>query len=476
MGPLILPPFVGAIGIQQWLGRFGILNHFLGLVGSGVTYPHPVDWLGSSGIFGIVVMQSLHLFPILFLNLSTALANINPTMSETARCLGASSFRVFRTVTLPLLKPGFFAGAMIVFIWAFTDLGTPLIFGFEQVVAVQIFDKVTETGFNPFGYTLVIVVLLVTVVLFLWSRRWITRQDFVTHTQVNVGEEAKPLHGVSKIVVQLGLAIIFLAAFLPHATVILQSLSGKWFMEALPRTWTTKHYREVFTLLQTVTGLKNSLLYSSLSALIDVVLGSTIAYWLARKEFVGKAVLDTLTVLPLALPGIVLAFGYVVGFNVPAQWKGVDFTWLRNWINPRENPMLLLVVSYSIRRLPYVVRIMYSGLQQVSVLLEEASRSLGASQWLTLRRIVFPILKSNLFAGGVLAFAFAFLEVSDSLILAMKEQFYPVTKTIWALVGRIEPDAVHVACALGVLGMFLLLLSFYVVTRLLGKKMGSLFG
>ncbi len=476
MGPLILPPFVGAIGIQQLLGRFGALNHLLGLVGPNVDHPHPIDWLGSGGFFGIVMMQSLHLFPILFLNLSASLANINPAVREAARCLGATQGHVFRTITLPLMMPGFFAGAVIVFIWAFTDLGTPLIFGFYNVVAVQIFDKVTETGFNPFGHTLVIVVLIVTMVTFLWSRRWVARQDFATQGKADVREEWMPLHGMKRLVVTLGIMFICLLALLPHASVILQSLSGKWFMSTLPREWTAGHYREIFTLPQTVTGLKNSLLYSSLSAGLDVILGVVIAYWLARKEFFGKAILDSLTVLPLAVPGIVLAFGYVAAFNVPSTWHGMDLTWLRGFVNSRENPMFLLVISYSVRRLPYMVRAAHAGLQQMSVSLEEASSNLGASSFTTVRRIVLPLLKGNILAGAILTFAFAFLEVSDSLILAIKEEFYPVTKTIWALMGRIEPGADSVASALGALGMLLLFAAIYTSNRLLGKKMGSLFG
>ncbi len=476
MAPMILPPFVGAIGIQQLLGRFGALNHALGLVGPSVANPYPIDWLGAGGYFGVVAMQSLHLFPILFLNISASMANINPSMREAARCLGAPPWRVFRTVTFPLLMPGLFAGSVIVFVWAFTDLGTPLVFGFNEVVAVQIFDKVTETGFNPFGYTLVIVVLLVTVISFLWSRRLVARQDFVTQGKAGVRDEMQPLVGTKRLAVMGLIAVISFLALLPHASVVLQSLSGKWFMSALPQQWTTEHYGEVFTLPQTLTGLKNSFIYSSLSALVDVFLGVTIAYWLARKEFAGKSLLDALTILPLALPGIVLAFGYVVGFNVPTAWHGWDMRWLKSFVNPRDNPMLLLVIGYSVRRLPYIVRAAYSGLQQMSVSLEEASRNLGAGTVTTMRRIVLPLLKGNIIAGAVLTFAFAFLEVSDSLILAMKEQFYPVTKTIWALMGRIEPGSASVACALGVLGMAMLFAAFYTANRILGKKMGSLFG
>lgn len=476
MAPLILPPFVGAIGVQQLFGRFGVLNHVLGLVGPNVLHPHPIDWLARGSFFGMILLQSLHLFPIFFLNLCSTLANISSTTREAARSLGASPIRVFRTITFPLMMPGIFAGAVIVFIWAFTDLGTPLIFGFYHVAAVQIFDKVTETGFNPFGYTLVIIVLLITLILFLSSRRLVARRDYVTDHKTTLQEALIPLSGMKSILVLFLLGFLCCLALLPHGSVILQSLSGKWFMSALPQEWTTKHYREIFVLPQTVTGLKNSFLYSSLSAFLDVLLGVTIAYWLARKKFVGKSILDALTVLPLALPGIVLAFGYVAGFNIPSNWGGVDMTWLKNFVNPRDNPMFLLMISYSVRRLPYMVRMVQAGLQQMSLSLEEASHNLGASRFMTMRRIVLPLLKGNIFAGAVLAFAFAFLEVSDSLILAMKEHFYPMTKTIWALMGRIEPGASSIASALGVLGMFLLLLAFYVANRWMGKKMGNLFG
>jgi len=476
MSPMILPPFVGAIGIQQIFARFGALNHWLGLVGPGVTNPQPIDWLGGGGFFGVVALQTLHLFPILFLYGSASLAKIDPSMREAASCLGARSFRVWRTVTLPLLTPGLFAGGVLVFVWAFTDLGTPLIFGLNQVVAIQIYDKVTETGFNPFGYTLVIVVLLVTLVMFLASRRFLARRDFVTQSRLQSTEEMIPLRGGKGIVAMGALVLLSCLCLLPHASVVAQSLSNHWFMSALPQQWTTEHYGEIFTLPQTLKGLRNSFFYATLSTLLDVVLGVLIGFWLSRKEFKGKAVLDALTVLPLALPGIVLAFGYVAGFNVPTQWHGFDLSWLRSWVNPRDNPMLLLIISYSVRRLPYLVRAAHAGFQQLHVSLEEASYNLGAGRWTTFRRVILPSLKGHLIAGAALTFAFAFLEVSDSLILAMQERFYPVTKTIWALMGRIEPGAASVASALGVLGMIVLFLAFYTANRLLGKRMGSLFG
>ena len=122
--PMIMPPFVGAIGVRQLLARYGSLNLLLmklGIMPAG----QPVDWLGEGGFWGIILLQVLSLYPILFLNVTAAMANVDPALRDAAQNLGANGWRLFRTITLPLILPGYFAGAVIVFIWAFTDLGTP---------------------------------------------------------------------------------------------------------------------------------------------------------------------------------------------------------------------------------------------------------------------------------------------------------------------------------------------------------------
>ena len=136
--------------------------------------------------------------------------------------------------------------------------------------------------------------------------------------------------------------------------------------------------------------------------------------------------------------------------------------------------MPLLVVSYAVRRLPLVVRALYAGFQQTSVTLEEASASLGASPATTLRRVTFPLIRANLLGAAILAFAFSMLEVSDSMILAMEERFYPMTKAIYMLIGRLE-DGGMIASAMGVLGVALLACALALAQRLLGRRMGDLF-
>jgi iron(III) transport system permease protein len=186
-------------------------------------------------------------------------------------------------------------------------------------------------------------------------------------------------------------------------------------------------------------------------------------------------------VLPLAVPGLVLAFGYL-SLSLSAQsWVAVyaknrelDLRWLQNLFDVRENPTLLLVIAYAMRRLPYVVRSAVAGLEQTPVDLELAARNLGASSVRTMWRITVPLIGANLIAGALLAFAFAMLEVSDSLVLAQKMSYYPITKAIYELFGRLG-DGPYIAAALGTWAMALLTLTILTANSLLGKRMGALF-
>lgn len=461
--PMIMPPFVGAIGLHQMLARFGSVNLLLMKCGL-VSTAHPIDWLGQGGFWGIVGLQVFNLYPIMFLNVSAAMANVDPALREAAQNLGAGGWRLFRTITLPLILPGYFAGAVIVFIWAFTDLGTPLIFGFSRVVPVQIFDSIADLNTNPMGYALVVFVLVLTMVLFLVSKKLFASQRYEMMSRGHTSGASVQATPRQTLGLWLVLSSVIGLALLPHAAVIVQSLAERWFFTVLPGDWTLGHFEELAGHNLTVSSIRNSLFYSSLSALLDLVLGVTIAWLLTRKRIPMASLLDALAMLPLALPGLVIAFGYVAGF---------DFN--ISWLNPRQNPVLLLVVSYSVRRLPYIVRSAYAGFQQASIALEEASANLGASPFRTLRKITLPLVMANLIAGTVLTFSFAMLEVSDGLILAMREQYFPITKMIWQLMGRIDPNAAGIACALGVVGMVILTLSLVIAAKVMGRKMGQLF-
>jgi iron(III) transport system permease protein len=456
--PMVLPPFVGAIGMRQLLARFGSINLLLLELG---IISQPIDWLGGGSFWGVVILEVLHLYPIMYLNLAAALANVDPSLEEAARNMGANSFKLFRTVTFPLMLPGYFAGAIIVFIWAFTDLGTPLIFEYREVVAVQIFSMVTDLHQNPMGYAFVVAVIALTLFFFYLSKRILGGGRYEMLGRGHVTSAVRPAPAsitVLAYVVVLGISAL---ALIPHLGVLLTSVTSRWFLSVLPSEYTMKFYEAAFSHDLALLSIKNSLLLSSLSTIIDVVLGVTIAYLLARKRVPGRNVLDALAMLPLALPGLVLAFGYVAAFSATP-------------LDARVNPVPLLVISYAVRRLPYMVRAAYAGFQQTSVALEEAAINLGASPIKTLYQITMPLIFANLIAGAVLSFSFAMLEVSDSLILASKESYYPITKAIYALLGRIA-DGPYIASAMGMLGLLLLAGSLFIAGRFFGRRMGELF-
>ncbi|MGD8238816.1 MAG: iron ABC transporter permease [Armatimonadota bacterium] len=456
--PMVMPPFVGAIGMRQFFARFGSIN--LALMKLGII-SEPVDWFGGGGFVGVVILEALHLYPIMYLNIAAALANVDPSMEEAAQNLGAGPWKLFRTITFPLMLPGYFAGAVIVFIWAFTDLGTPLIFQYRTVVPVKIFDNVKDIHTNPMGYALVVLVIVMTMLFFYVAKRFVGERRYEMMGRGHVAEREKPLGRIGTILALVGILSLIGIALLPHVSVLLTSISAKWFMTVVPEKVSLTYYGKVFSHELTLPSIRNSLLFSSFSTVLDVVLGVLIAYLLTRRRIPGQNLLDATAMLPLALPGIVLAFGYVASFaDTP--------------LDPRQNPTLLLIIAYGVRRLPYAVRAAYAGFQQTSVALEEASQNLGASPFTTLRRITFPLISANLVAGAILAFSFAMLEVSDSLILAMKEQYYPITKAIFHLMQRIA-DGPFIASAMGMLGMALLTVSLVAAGRFLGARMGQLF-
>jgi iron(III) transport system permease protein len=456
--PMIMPPFVGAIGMRQLFARFGSINL---LLMQGGLIESPIDWLGSARFWGVVIVEALHLYPIFYLNASAALANVDPALEEAALNLGSGRLRTFRRVTMPLMMPGLFAGAILVALWAFTDLGTPLIFEYRNVMAVQIFDRATDIADNPEGHALVVLMLAITAAMFLTAKKLFGAKGYDTAGKGSIGSAEKTLSPVMGLVAVSALACVVLIACLPHLAVILTSIREKWFMTVLPESYTLGYYEKALGHNLTLSSIKNSILLSSMSALVDVILGVSIAYLLARRKFRGMNLLDAAVMLPLAVPGLVMAFGYMACF------AGTT-------IDPRINPMPLLVIAYSVRRLPYTVRTAYGGFLQISRSLEEAAINLGSSAFRTVRKITMPLISANIAAGAILAFSFAMLEVSESLILAVKEQYFPITKAIYQLMGRIE-DGAFIASALGVWSMAFLAVSMLAAGVLIGRKIGQLF-
>lgn len=254
-------------------------------------------------------------------------------------------------------------------------------------------------------------------------------------------------------------------AVLPHLGVVLLSFSRDWYGTVLPGGFTMAHYESALGHELTLSSIANSLKYSGLALVAALVLGTGVAYVCVRTRLWGRQLLDLMAMLPLAVPGIVVAFGYLA-MTRPGQ----PF----DWLVLGEDPLLLLVIAYAVRRLPYVVRAASAGFQQVSPSLEEAAQNLGASPLRALWRVTLPLVAPNLAAGGLLAFAFAMLEVSDSMILAQQAAHFPITKAIYSLLLSLG-NGPQTSAALGVWAMLFLTITIAGAGLLLGKKLGALF-
>ncbi len=467
--PMILPPFVGAIGFQQILGPYGALNALLHL--------GPVDWLGRGRYLGVILLQALSLYPILYLNATAALANIDPAMEEAAENLGCTGWRKFRRITLPLMMPGLFAGGTLIFIWSFTELGTPLIMNYTRCAPVQVFDALKEIGSNPFPYALVLVMLAASVLLYAASRFLFGRNAYAMQGKAMTASTLRRVRGLRALPVLLPFAGVIALALLPHAGVLLTSFCepGSWYRTILPSAFTGENYMEALGHSMTVASIRNSLLFSSLAVLFDIALGLAIAFVVVRSTLRMRGLLDALAMVPLAVPGLVMAFGFLSISSLLSNtaWAAAHPFW-QSLVDVRANPTLFLVMAYSIRRLPYMVRSAVAGLQQTSVTLEEAASNLGAPPLTVARRITLPLIMANLIAGALLAFAFSMLEVSDSLLLAQRADYYPITKAIYELFQLIGTGK-YVASALGVWAMSFLAITLVGASLLLGKKLGALF-
>ncbi len=448
--PLIMPPFVGAVAMQLLFGSNGSVNLLLEEY-LGFTIPF------MEGLNGVIFVQSIHYFPFILINLSASLANIDRSMEESALSLGSSGVRLFRRIVFPLSMPGYVAGASIVFLKVFDDLGTPLLLNVNNMLAPQAYLRITSVGISdPMGY--VISVILVLFSLFsMWVAFLAMRgKDYATTQKGGGGLMKRDLKPMEKIGAYAVILFILLIVLSPHFALALLSFGTVWSYSVLPDGYTMDHYVEVFSTAGEF--IKNTLLYAGMAATIDVIIGTSIAYIVWRTGIKGKKILDYMAMAALAIPGVVLGIGYLrtfYQFDVPFS----DV--------PLANFWLIIVIALSIRRLPYALRACVAALQQVSISLEEASESLGARKMSTVKRVMIPLMAGGILAGFVTSFATAAVELSATIMLVSSEADAPIAYGIYVFMqsaaGR-GPGA-----ALGIIAVIIVALGTYVSNRIIQK-------
>ena len=462
--PIMLPPFVGAIGIQQIFGSYGSLNAFLLKLGV-IDEAHLIDWLGQYKFLGMVIMNALGLYPILYLNIMASLSNIDPAMEEAASNMGCVGLKRFIKIVLPLIMPGIFAGCTLVFIWSFTELGVPLIFDYNTITSVQIYSGLKDIGSNPFPYALVSVMLCFSVGFYVLGKYLIGRKSFAMVSKATHAPTPTKVSFLLRYTISAFFSSVTFCALLPHIAVILKSFSLDWYQTIIPGSWTLQNYAIALGHPITIPSIQNSLIYSGFATIIALFLGISIAFVSVRTNFKLRGLIDMLSMMPLAVPGLVAAFGYLA-----MSQSGRPFAFL----NPIENPTILLIISYSIRKLPFMVRSAVAGLQQTSIHYEEAAQCFGCTPLKSMFKITIPMISANLIAGGLLVFSQTMLEVSDSIVLAQKQLYYPITKAIYELIHMLG-DGPFLACALGVWAMTFLAVTIIGASAIMGRRFGSIF-
>src|SRR2546425_80228 len=452
--PLVIPPFVGAVALQLILGRSGTVNLLL------------MRWFDTSipfmeGLTGVVLVQTLHYFPFIMLNTAVSLSNIDPSLEEMAESMGCHGLRLFRRVTLPLMLPGFIAGSLLTFIRVIDDLGTPLMLNQKNLLAPQAYLRITTIGIDDVdGYVICVVLVVLSLVSLLVARKYLSLAEYATVQ--GGGAIAKPIHGKKLTLVLLFSGLALALCLLPHIGILLLSFAKVWSFSVLPTAFTLDHYTEIF--FRVPHFIRNTLLYTGLAAGFDVILGAAIAFLLLRSQLWGRNLLDALASLPLAIPGVVIAVGYIRvfhGWDFPGAGAPLTSTWF------------ILVIVYAVRRLPYTVRASYAALQQVHVSLEESAQNLGANRLRTFFRVTMPLISGGLVAGGLIAFITSCVELSSTIMLVPRIELGPISYGIYvymqSALGR------GAGAALGVVAILLVAVGTYLTHRVFGGRAGSAF-
>ncbi len=448
--PLIMPPFVGAVAMKLLFGSNGSINLILN------------DWFGfkipfMEGLNGVIFVESIHYFPFILINLITSLNNIDRTMEESAQSLGSKGFGLFRKIVLPLSMPGYVAGASLVFLKVFDDLGTPLLLDVNNMLAPQAYLRISSIGINdPMGYVIGVILVLTSIAAVYVAKLALGGKDYSMLQKGGGGMIKRDFLPYQKYLAYFVVFFILFLVLSPHIALTLLSFGTIWSFSVLPDAFTVQHYKAVF---ENSVFIKNTMLYCSLAAFIDVVLAFFISYIVLRTKIIGRQLLDYIAMSALAIPGLVLGIGYLRTFySINLPW---DNTPLASW-------WFMIVIILAVRRLPYALRACNAVLMQISKYLEESAESLGAQKISIFRKILIPLMTGGLLAGFITSFSTATVELSATIMLVSTESEAPLAYAIYSYMqtaaGR-GPGA-----AFGLIGVLIVAVGTYLSQLIIEKK------
>jgi iron(III) transport system permease protein len=456
MLPMILPPLVGVLGFVFILGRAGTVNVLL------------YDWFGLQepvnfmyGVHGVLLVETVHLFPMMTLSILDALARVDPSLEEAAQGMGAKGWQRFKDVTLPLTTPGFISGALLVFIWTFADFVTPLVLGVQDLLAPQAYLNIVQfvdRRIFRMGIVISALLVLLAIVFVLAARQYVAIKDYSSLSYSKV--ERRKLGPVARWGAVAFLSLLMLISLIPQVGVVLAAVGRGWSLTPLPLEYTLEFFEQVS--IETPKFILNSLLFCGIAVLMCVVIGVPMAWIMARTKAPGRGAMDALTTLMLAIPGTAVGIAYVRAFNFPLPFTDLSLTGM--WI--------VLPLVLAVRRLPYTVRGSYSSLLLVHKSMEEAAESVGATRLRVFRDITVPLVWKGILVGALFSFITSIQEASSTIFLTIGGyEMIPVGIFTFYIAGSQSQ-----AAALGVILIALCAASLWVVNRIAGTRVGGLFG
>jgi iron(III) transport system permease protein len=452
--PIITPPFVIGLALILMFGLSGSITQFF----SELFGLEPTRWL--YGLPGLMIAQVLAYTPIAFLVLIGVVEGVSPSMEEAAQTLRASRWQVFKTVSLPLMRPGLANAFLLGFIESMADFGNPLILGGNfDVLSTEIFFAIVGAQYDQGRAAVLAIVLLgFTLTAFFAQRKWLGKKSYTTVS-------GKGDSGVHPLMPRaLAIPVLAIAAIWSTFTVTIYGMivyGSTVKLWGVDNTLTFKHYVTAFSVRITEKGWQwtgsawdsfwTTIQIATIAAPLTAAVGLITAYLLTRQSFRGKNAFEFGTMLSFAIPGTVIGVSYILAFNVPP----IELT----------GTGAILVISFIFRNMPVGVRAGIASMSQLDKSLDESSLTLGANSWQTFRKIILPLLKPAILAALVYSFVRAMTAIS-AVIFLVSAKYDMATSYI---IGRVENNDYGLAIAYSTTLIFVMLLAVGLLQLLVGR-------
>ena len=415
MLPVVSPPFVLSLSIIMLFGKSGLITRYLLQMYDTNVY----------GFWGIFVVQTLTFFPVCYMMLKGLLKNIDPSLEEAARDMGASRWKVFTSVTLPLVLPGLGNAFLVTFIESIADFANPMIIGGSyDTLATTIYLQITGAYDKQGAAAMAVVLLCITLLMFVVQKYVLEAKS--TATLSGKASRARMLITDRSVRIPLTVLCSALAVFvvLMYLCVPLGALFNTWGRDF---TLTTKWFEQVFTKYHGLQAFRDSFVLSLIASPITAILSMIISYLVVKRNFRTKGFIEAVSMLAMAVPGTVLGVGYIRGFS-----GGVFHT---GFLQGIYGSAAILIIVFIVRSLPTGTRSGISALRQIDKSIEESAYDMGADSFTVFRTVTLPLIKDSFFSGLVTAFVRSITAIS-AIILLVTPQFFLITVQINEFAGK----------------------------------------